>query len=85
MKNQSPDDVTISYLANGEMREQNITKYSVSNLMVSLTSDGQPGDITFKAFKQGTNTVVRMNGMDSLIVTPTEAINTILATIGEGE
>ena len=85
MTNTSPDDATLSYLESGQMKEQNITKGSVSTLMMSFTSNVQPADVEFKAFKQGTATVININGSESLMVTPTEYINTIPVFIGKGK
>ena len=83
--NQSPDDATISYLENGNLKEQDVPKNSVGSIMMSFTSSVMPKAIEFKAFKKGTVTVVKLNGTESLFVKPTESLVTVPVLIGAGK
>ena len=84
--NQSPDDVTISYFNNNTLQEEDIPKGSVGSIS---TSSGpvfvQPADIVFKAFEKGTSTIVKINGTDSIKVTPSRGVINIPVYIGDGK
>ena len=84
--NQSPEDVTLSFLENGQLKEEDVPKSAVGSIMMTFTSKVQPGLVEFKAFKKGTATVVQLNGTDSIQVAPTESLRTIPVFIsGTGE
>lgn len=83
--NQSPDDVTISYFNNNTLQEEDIPKGSVGSIStLSAPVSFQPADVVFKAFKKGTSTIVKINGTDSIKVTPTIGEINIPVYIGEG-
>ena len=84
ISNKSPDDVTLSFLEEGQLKEEDIPKSSVGSIMMTFTSNAQPPQVEFKAFKMGTATAVMLNGTESLKVTPTENIVTIPVAIGSG-
>ena len=82
--NQSPNDVEIKYLVNGQEQKQEFPKGSAGGFDVTVQSSSVPGDIEFKAYQKGTSTIVKMNGGESVKVTPTETKNAVAVTIGEG-
>ena len=85
ISNQSPKDVTISYLENGQLKEQDIPKNGQGSISLSFTSSQQPPAIEFKAFEKGTSNVVKLNGNDNLVVVPMEQLTPVSVTIaGEG-
>ena len=85
IKNQSPKDVTISYLDKGELQERDMPKNGQGSISLSFTSSQQPPAIEFKAFEKGTNNAVKLNGNDNLVVVPMEQLIPVSVTIaGEG-
>ena len=82
--NQSPNDVQIKYTVNGQEQSQEFPKGAAGQFDVTIQSNSAPGGIEFKAFQKGTTTVFKMNGKESLMVTPTETKSPVSVTIGEG-
>ena len=82
--NQSPNDIEIKYLVNGQEQKQEFPKGSAGGFDVTVQSTTTPSAIEFKAYQKGTTTLVLMNGENSIKVTPTEAKNTVSVTVGEG-
>lgn len=76
--------MTLSFLEDGKLKEEDIPKSSVGSIMVTFTSTVQPSDMEFKAFLKGTGTAVKVNGTDSIKVTPTESLITVPVVIGDG-
>ncbi len=77
-------EVTISYLRNGQLKEKNIPKLAAGRITMNFTSAQQPSAVEFKAFINGTNDAVNINGTDSLWVTPSLAMESTTAVIGQG-
>ncbi len=84
LTNQSPKDVTLSYLENGILKEDNVTAGSVGSVMMSFTSTTQPPAVEFKAFEMGTANAVKLNGQESISISPTVTLETVSVVIGEG-
>ncbi len=84
LTNQSPNDVTVSYLRNGELKEQDIPKLAASRITINFTSQQQPSAVEFKAFVKNTSDILKINGSESISITPTEQIEVITANIGTG-
>ena len=82
--NQSPNDIQIKYTVNGQEQSQEFPKGAAGQFDVTIQSNSAPGAIEFKAFQKGTTTVFKMNGKESLMVTPTETKSPVSVTIGEG-
>ena len=85
VNNQSPTDVTISYYQNGELKEQNIGKGSMNSIMVTITSNEQPRSMQFTAFEKGTNNAVKLNGNNTLVMTPSKVLETISVVLQGGK
>ena len=82
--NKSPSDVTLSYLKNGQIMEQDIKGNATIRISVTITSSKQPDDVGFKVFQKGTNSPMVINGSDSLIVRPMENATTNLVVVNDG-
>ncbi len=66
------------------MKEQNVSKGVVAGITLTITSSSQPDYVEFKAFEIGTNNVVKMNGNDTIFVTPTKEFNTVQVLLEGG-
>ena len=51
--------------------------------MITFTSDVQPAPIKFNAFKSGTADAVKINGSETIMVTPTKDLITYTIYLGE--
>ena len=84
ISNQSPDDITVSFLEDGELKERNISRSSVGSIMIAISSNVPPPHVEFRAFIKGTGTSVMLNGTESLNVMPTENQVPIPVLVGNG-
>ena len=84
VENRSPNDATLSYFENGQMKEVNISKGGMAEIIVNVTSYQQPAQMEFKSFQKGTNTALTLNGKDTLMVQPTEEIMSYSVVLNGG-
>lgn len=82
--NKSPYNTTLSYLENGQLKEQDLLSGGSVGITSTMTASQQPGEIAFKAFQKGSNAAMTLNGNETLMVRPTETLVTIGVTLDGG-
>ena len=82
--NKSPNDVTLSYLKNGQLMEQDIKGNATIRISVTITSSKQPEDVGFKVFQKETDSPMVINGSDLLMIRPMENATTTSVVVNDG-
>ena len=82
--NNAPNDVELKWNVNGKEQSQIYPIGAGGGFDVTVKASAQPGPIEFKAYQTGTTTLVKLNGQDNLMVTPTETKTPVNVVIGGG-